>query len=300
MSKLFYVKKIVRSDGEQLVIDQHEIYLAEDNELLVRPEPRTSFEDYTEANGGEMIRQQLPSFVQTLNGLIVAKENDYFTIRTRMTAFFKINFTYFIVYEKISGETFTQGEKFKSAAAWIENNFQAPPTPKEEYSEWSVGLRIGSPLYQEYAEDSSGKETYANIVNVPLVSLATGGQVWDSVGQVWDSVGQLWEAGEGGIQNVAVQSASVVYPCWVVAGEAVNPTLRNNANGTEASFTGTVGAGQTLTVDFEAGTAKLDGVTVTRQLSGTLRLDNGENLIAFDTDGGSAQTSTIKWNNFLS
>lgn len=300
MSKYFYVRKFVRDDGAQLNIDQKELYLAEENTLLNRPEPRTSFEDYTEADGGEMIRQQLPSFPQEIKGLIVVKDTDYWTLRNRLTNFFQINHTFYIVYEKISGESFTQGEKFKTAGAWIEESIQVPPEPREDYSYWNVTLRIGNPQYQEYAEDESGKEIFANIVKVLLVTSATGGEEWDEYGLVWDTVGSVWESGEGGIQNVAVQSAAPVYPEWTVTGEAVNPEIRNDTNDTSATYTGTVAPGQTLKVDFESGTATLDGINVSRNLSGSFRLEPGENLIAFDIESGDIESSTISWNNILS
>ena len=212
----------------------------------------------------------------------------------------RINHTFYIVYEKISGDSFTQGAKFKTAGAWIEESFQAPPQPFENYSEWSITLRIGNPNYQEYAEDESGKEIFANVVMIPLVSLATGGAEWDEVGRVYDEVGAVYESGEGGVQNVAVQSSSAVYPVWTVSGEAENPTIRNDTNDTVGTYNGTVAAGQTLTVDFESGTATLDGVNVTRSLSGSFKLEVGENLIAFETESGDATSSTLSWNNFIS
>ena len=299
MSRKFYVKKIVRDDKAQLVFDQSEVFLDEENTLLVRPEVATSYQDYTEADGGEMIAQKLPSFDQPINGLIVPKTTDYWTLRNRLTNFFKKNHTYFIVYEKISGETFAAGDKFKTGSAWISENLQVAPEPYERYSRWTVVLRLGSAGFQEYSEDSSGQETFANIVQIPLLSSESGGSQWDSIGQVWDSIGQVWLAGSGGIQEVYAESSEKVYPVWEVSGECINPTIRNNEADVEATYNGTVAAGQKLVVDFAAGTATLDGVVVTRNLSGTMELLPGQNLIAFTSDGGSAESSTLKWNNFI-
>lgn len=299
MPKKFYIRKIVRDDGEQFSFDQEEIYLAEDNTLLVNAEVETTFEDYTEADGGEMIAQKLPSFEQEINGLIVPKTTDYWALRTKLTNFFQIRHTFYIVYEKISGETFTSGEKFKTGGAWIAVALQVPPKPYEDYSPWSVTFRIGSPRYQEYTEDPSGEETYANSVIVPLVSGASGGREWDSVGSVWDSVGAVWETGEGGVQEILVNSSSDIYPIWIVQGEAVNPSIVNNSLDLAAQYTGSVAEGQTLTVDFEKGTATLDGVVVTRNLSGQFSLKPGTNLVAFNADNASATPATLKWNNYL-
>lgn len=299
MAQKFYIRKIVRDDGKQFAFDQENFYLAEDNSLLRVPQVETTFEDYTEADGGEMIAQKLPSFEQEINGLLITKQAGYWDLRTQLTSFFQVRHTFYLVYEKISGETFTAGEKFKTGGAWISESLQVEPRPYEDYSPFSVTFRIGSPKYQEYSEDESGGETYANSAIIPLVTAATGGRQWDSVGAEWDSVGAVWTAGEGGVQEIMVRSSSAVYPLWIVTGEAVNPSLRNESGDIVAEYTGTVAAGQTLTVNFEEGTASLDGVTVTRNLSGEFYLNPGTNLVAFDTDSGSATSSTIKWNNYL-
>ena len=299
MSKLFYIKKIVRDDKATLTFDRYEVYLDEENSLLNRPEISTTAVDYTEADGGEMIAQRLLAGEQVINGLIIPKENDYWTLRNRLTAFFQINHTYYIVYEKISGAELTAGAKFKTGTAWIAENLQVYPEPRENFSRFTVTLGIGASGYQEYAEDESGQETYANSVNVGLVDASSGGQDWDAIGQVWDTVGQKWESGDGGLQPVTTQSTSYVYPAWVVGATATNPSIRNNTNGTSATYTGSVAAGQTLTVDFATGTATLDGANVTRNLTGELKLEPGANLIGFEIDGGSITQSTLKWNNYI-
>lgn len=299
MARLFYIKKIVRDDKQYLVFDQKEVYLNEENTLLVRPDIETSKVEYTEADGGEMVAQRLTTTEQAIAGLIVPKTTDYWTLRNRLTAFFQTNHTYYIVYEKRSGETIAVGEKFKTGNAWIVENLQVPPEPREDFSRWTVVLGIGTPGFQQYAEDGSGEEIYANSVPVPLLSSATGGRQWDSTGSVWDSTGSVWTAGDGGIQDINVDSTTSVYPVWVVPGEAVNPTIRNNSANMEATYNGTVAAGQTLSVDFASGVATLDGVVVTRNLSGSIKLQPGANLIAFETDSGTTQESTIKWNNFI-
>lgn len=299
MAKKFYLKKIVRDDGQQFIFDQENFYLAKDNTLLIASQVETTYEDYTEADGGEMIAQKLPSFEQPIQGLLITKEANYWDLRNKLSGFFQVRHTYYLVYEKISGETFTSGEKFKTGGAWISESLQVPPRPYEEYSQWSVTFRIGSPNLQEYTEDPSGQETYANSAIVPLVSGATGGREWDEYGSVWDSVGAVWEAGEGGVQEILVNSSSTVYPIWIVSGEAVNPSIRNESGDIVATYTGTVAAGQTLTVNFEQGTAMLDDVIVTRNLSGQFNLRPGIDLVAFDIDSGSATSSTLKWNNYL-
>lgn len=299
MSKLFYIKKLVRDDKSQLVFDQNEIYLDEKNSLLARPQIETSKVEYTEADGGEMVAQRLMSGEQTINGLIIRKTTDYWTLRNRLTAFFQTNHTYFIVYEKISGETLSAGAKFKTGTAWIEENLQVYPEPKEDYSRWSVTLGIGSAGFQEYAENEQGEETFAHSVSIGLATASSGGQDWDAVGQEWDSVGSVWETGDGGLAEIAVQSTIAIYPTIVISGEAVNPSIRNNTNNTIIEYNGTVAASQTLTIDLVSGTASLNGVNVTRNLSGSMSMVPGSNLLGFEIDSGTATQATIKWNNFI-
>lgn len=299
MSKYVYVRKIIRDDGATLTLDQEEIYLAEENTLLVRPDPDTAFEDYTEADGGEFITQKLPSFTQTINGLIVPKTTPFWTLRNRLTAFFLHNHTYAIVYEKRSGETFVNGDFFKSGGAWIEENLQVPPEPKEDFARWSVTLRLGSAGYQQYVEDETGQEVFANNLNIFLSSLATGGREWDNVGAEWDEVGAVWIAGEGGLRNISVDSVTRVYPTWTVSGDIENPEIRNNTNQTIASYNGTISSGQKLIVDFASGTAKLDGMDVSSKLSGEFYFEPGNNVVGFDSDGGTQTQSTLSWNNFI-
>lgn len=299
MNPYFYIKKIIRDDGQVLEFDQNEIYLDQDNTLLVRPDIETTAVEYTEADGGEMVAQRLTAGEQPINGLIIPKTTPYWTLRNRLTSFFQRSHTFSIVYEKKSGEQFVQGEKFKTATAWIEENLQAPVQPKEDYTRFSVTLRLGSANYEEYTEDAEGKETFAHNVLIGLISAASGGQVWDSVGQVWDSVGSVWETGDGGLVDLSVESAVGVYPTWTVTGEAVNPTIRNNTTDTQAEYSGTVAEGQKLVVDFTTGTATLDGFNVTRNLSGEFKLAPGQNAIGFEIDSGTATASTLSWNNII-
>jgi len=289
----FSIKKIIRSDGAILTIDETEVYLAADNQLLMRPDPDTTAVDYTEADGGEMVRQKNPTFDQPLRGLILSNTTPYWTLAQRILGFFKINFTYKIIYQQKNGGLFSVSN------AWISAGIQIEPKATEYYSKWSVTLAIGDENLREYSEGPGGEETYANSITLPLLADNAGGENWNSVGEEWNSVGGVWAAGEGGLQNVNVASTKRIYPVWEVTGEAANPTLRNNTTDTTANYNGTVASGQTLIVDFEAGTAKLDGAIVTRNLEGIVSFDPGDNLVGFSDDSGSTTSSTIKWNNII-
>lgn len=293
MNDKLYIKKIIRDDGASFAFDGQEIYLAKDNTLLVRPDPNTTSVEFTEADGGEMVRQRNATYSQTVNGLIIPKETDYWALTSALSLFFEINHTYKLVYIK------KDGTMFATSGAWISTGLQIVPVPHEEYSEWSVGFTLGDVNWTEYTEDSSGHETYANTVTLPLISASTGGEKWDSVGLVADSVGEVWEAGNGGVQTVNIASTRLLYPVWVVNGPCVNPKLQNNTTDTNAEFDGTVAAGQTLTVDFSAGTAYLNSALVTRYVFGSVSFVPGDNLVGFNSDGGATNSSTISWNNVI-
>ena len=293
MNDKLYIKKFIRDDGETLAFDGEEIYLAQENTLLTRPDPRTTAVEYTEANGGEMIHQQNTIYEQPINGLIIPKTTDYWTLVSELSLFFRINHNYKIVYTK------KDGSMFAISNAWISSGLQIIPVPHEEYSSWNITLTIGNINWTEYSEDSEGKEIYANTVTLPLLSAGSGGEKWDSIGLVADNVGEVWEEGAGGVQSVSIASTQVVYPVWVVKGPCVNPLLQNNTTDTLASYDGTVASGQTLTVDFTAGVAYLDTALVTRNVTGLVSFNPGENIAGFNSDGGATNTSTISWNNVI-
>ena len=173
MNDKLYIKKFIRDDGETLAFDGEQIYLAKNNTLLVRPDPSTTAVNFTEADGGEMIRQQNTTYDQPVNGLIIPKSTDYWTLSTQLSLFFKVNHTYKIIYVK------KDGTMFAVSNAWISSGLQIVPVPNEEYSEWSVTLTIGNVNWTEYAEDSQGKEIYSNTITLPLISAATGGEEWE-------------------------------------------------------------------------------------------------------------------------
>ncbi len=293
MDGKLYIKKIIRDDGATLAFDANEIYLAADNTLLVRTDPATTAVEFTESDGGEMIRQRGAIYNQKINGLIVPRTSTYWNLCSQLSQFFRLNHTYEIIYIKIDGSMFAVNN------AWISSGLQIIPVPHEDYSEWNVEFAIGSVAWTEYAENSQGEQIFSNIVTLPLLTANAGGEMWDSVGEEWDSVGGEWEAGAGGVQMIDIQSTQSVYPVWTVEGPCTNPLIQNNTTDTVAQFNGTVAAGQTLTVNFESGTAYLNSALATRYVSGYLYLAPGENTVGFNSDGGTTESCTLSWNNVI-
>lgn len=177
MNGKLYIKKFIRDDGETLSFDAEEIYLSENNTLLVRSDPATTAVEFTEEDGGEMIRQRGATYSQPVSGLIVPKSTEYWALCVRLSRFFILNHTYKIVYIKRDGSMFSMNR------AWINAGLQIVPVPYENYSTWTIEFRIGDNFWTEYAEDSQGKEIYSNSVELPLLTAGTGGEVWNDVTQ---------------------------------------------------------------------------------------------------------------------
>ncbi len=173
MDNKLYIKKFIRNDGQTLSFDGEEIYLDEKNTLLVRPDPATTAVEYTEADGGEMIRQRNAIYQQEVNGLIIPKTSDYWTLTQKLSQFFRVNYTYKLVYKKVDGSMFAVN------GAWISSGLQIVPVPYETYSEWNIQFSIGETGWTEYAENEQGEEIYSNTVSLPLISLAAGGEIWE-------------------------------------------------------------------------------------------------------------------------
>ena len=76
----FSLVAVVRDDGERLDLTGSEVRLSADNSLLQRPDIDTSDIDYTDTDGGEMIRQRLSTYTQSINGLILPKESGFWKL----------------------------------------------------------------------------------------------------------------------------------------------------------------------------------------------------------------------------
>lgn len=290
----FYIKKIIRDDDTSLVFDRNEIFLTSDNtDLDANGEISSTEVDYTETDGGEMVHQRTAPVEIEFVGAIIPKATAYKTLRMKLLQFFVKNHTYEIIF------IMRDGTMYSRKNAWLSKNIQLPTEANELQATFTFSMKIGDKNRYEYSEDADGNEVFANSVELPLMSASSGGEVWDDVGEVWDDVGEVWETGGGGVQEVNIASTSKTYPIWVVRGSAINPSLQNNTTDTTATYNGTVAEGQTLVVDFAAGTAYLDSAPVTRNISGQVSFAAGANTVGFNTDGGNATKSTIQWNNIV-
>ena len=288
----FKIWKLLRDDGETFVIDEKEIYLAQDNSILAMPEIDTSEVEYTEVDGGEMIGQRLHPLIQTINGIMLPNtEGAYLELVTKLINFFKINHTYTILYRTKTGKLFTRRD------AWISDNLQLNPVANEDYLTFTCSFKVPRRFMYEYADDGNGNEMYSNSVTLPLLTAASGGCVWDAVGSVYDNVGAVYEEGNGGVKNIIVNSKVRIYPVWNVKGPCNNPQLQNNTTDTIARYSGFIASGQKLVVNFETNEARIDRLLVSRSVTGQIYLDPGINTVGFNSEGGDTKESMIEWRN---
>lgn len=173
MDDKLYIKKFIRDDGKTLSFDAEEIYLASENTLLVRTDPSTTAIEFTEADGGEMIRQRGAIYTQPINGLIVPHTTTYWELCAELSQFFRFNHTYKIIYVKIDGSMFAVNN------AWISTGLQIVPVPHEDYSQWSIEFSIGNTAWTDYAENEQGEQIYSNTVTLPLLTANAGGEIWE-------------------------------------------------------------------------------------------------------------------------
>ena len=90
-------------------------------------------------------------------------------------------------------------------------------------------------------------------------------------------------------------SAGGAKPVWTVSGGATNPTLRNVTTGKAITYTGTLGANNTLVVDMAQQTATVNGVNAIANISGDwIEFAGGANVVAYKNDSNSG-TSKIEW-----
>ena len=107
----------------------------------------------------------------------------------------------------------------------------------------------------------------------------------------------MFEEGTGGgATTIYVQGIADALPVWVVNGEATNPTLTNVTTGQSITWTGTVPAGQSLTIDMENQTATLAGANVFSGISGDwVELKVGTNMMTYYANGDDIKPSQLNW-----
>lgn len=120
--------------------------------------------------------------------------------------------------------------------------------------------------------------------------LSNGGIEWDNYGAVWE------EGGGGGQAIITVDSITNVLPTIKITGPASNPVLTNITTGQAISYSGYVLDSQTLVIDVNQKTAKLNGTSVIQNVDGDwLELAPGNNRMEYTVDNADQVSAIIEW-----
>lgn len=288
------------SDGEAIVFGEYPFLFSPSMSFFDAAPMRETVLDYSGYDGGEIVAQFKASRPLDVVGIIEAKQRDqYWAARTALSQFFKTNedgtpSIYKAVFIKADGTMFAAQKCWLSA-----NDFTATSLYEHRDARFNFSLKFGDPYFYEYLEDEAGNEVMSNTINLPLSTANAGGSVHDSVGATYASVGKIYEAGSGGVQTINVNSVRNIYPAWTIYGSAVNPSLTSNTTGGTLNYTGTINTGDILVIDMNAQTAKLNGSTVTANVTGDwIYLIPGQNTVGYNSASASGlgTISGLSWN----
>lgn len=120
--------------------------------------------------------------------------------------------------------------------------------------------------------------------------ISNGGIEWDNYGAVWE------EGGGGGQSIITVDSITNVLPTIKITGPASNPVLTNITTGQSIRYYGYVLDSQTLVIDVNQKTAKLNGTSVIQNVDGDwLELAPGNNRMEYTVDNSDQVSAIIEW-----
>lgn len=148
----------------------------------------------------------------------------------------------------------------------------------------------GATTYDGQTVFTVTSENQLGILSLSSLVIAGGGVVWDNYGAEWE------EGTGGGPTMIDVDSIDNVYPVWELKGPAVNPQISVLTTNTTLTYTGSITASQTLSIDMFNKTATLNGTSVIGNVSGDwVYLKPGINRVTYTTNNADAPDSTIWW-----
>lgn len=211
-------------------------------------------------------------------------------LRVDFLKYFQKNHFYTVIY------IFSNGTAIQRRRGYI---VDAPEAKElyQEFPEYHIALNFEDVNYYKYAEDADGNESYSSSVSVSSSTAVQGGIEWDNYGVIWDSYGLVWEEGGGGGQTIAyVDSIAPVLPTITITGPAYNPIITNVTTGETIKYYGNVLATQTLIINTNEKTAKLNGTSVIQNVDGDwLELVPGNNRLTYTIDNADMVSATIEW-----
>lgn len=245
------------------------------------------------SDGSFLAGQVRRSSTQSFDGYVgdgVTTQDAIENYRVDFLAFFQKNYFYTVVYIFSDGSSIQRQRGYLVDAPEIKELYQASP-------EYHVALTFEDVNYYKYAEDAEGNEAFSNSALLLSSYRISGGAVWDSVGAVFDKIGLEWEEGRGGGPTfVTVGSIQNVLPTLTIVGPASNPMLVNATTGQTLKYAGNITETQTLVINVNEKTAKLNGAPVLQNVSGNwLELAPGVNNLTYSTSDADIKEATISW-----
>ena len=283
----------IRDDGKRFLLGDGAYEFKDTQKHFTAPTVENDTVE-VQGNDGIMLAGQVrrPN-TQEFDGFVgdaTATKEEIEEKRKAFLGFFLTRHTYTAIYIFENGKAIQRRGGFIVDAPEVKELWQIHP-------EYHVALNFEDINYYNYAENEEGQEIFANIYNLINTRATSGGLVWDEIGVVWDEIGAVWESGSGETENnINVESIETVYPVLTITGMAQNIVVENSRTGDVLEYVGNVASGQTLVIDMQNQTAKLNGVNVVGNIVGDwLRLMPGQNRVLYDANTDENSEATLEW-----
>lgn len=289
----FILALFIRSDGQRFLLGDGAYTFGQRQLMFNAVVTSNDIVELQGTNGAVLAGQARRPVTQNFDGIIGDGTNsrqDVEIARRKFIAFFAQNYHYTVVYLDCNGNATQQKLGYIVDTPEVTELYQIQPN-------YHVALAFEDINYYEYAEDSEGNEIYASSATIPLTGNRYGGLIWDADGVVWDNDGATWEQGTDGSEVVLDLNISGGTPVvWSVPGPVTNPQLSNTGTGDVLTYTGLVGATETLVINTLEQTAYISGSDRSANVSGDwLKLAPGKNRLAYTASTSGAPASRLQW-----
>lgn len=185
-TKCWILALFIRDDGERLLLGDGWFDF---KDSLQHFQPNSIANDIVELQGtdGQLLAGQVRrSASQSFDGYVgdaLTSKTEIENRRRQFIQFFRTRRHYKVIY------IFPDGTAIQRRMGYLTD---APSVPEmwQKFPEYHVALNFEDVNYYEYAEDAQGDEIYAHESLVKLISVQSGGLVWDEYGAV--SHGYTW------------------------------------------------------------------------------------------------------------
>lgn len=293
VTKPFILAMFKRDDGERFLLGSG-AYEFKDSQLHFAANSYSN--DVVEVQGtdGALLAGQVRrATAQSFDGFVGDGRTPKATVENLRVDFFKFfqkNHFYTAIYIFTDGTAIQRQRGYIVDAPEVQELYQNTP-------EYHVALNFEDVNYYRYAENAEGEEAYSISATIYSSYQLSGGLEWDSVGAVFDTVGAVWEAGQGGTPNfVTNNSIANVLPTITITGPASDPVFENATTGQTLKYAGNITTSQTLMININEKTAKLNGANVVYNVSGDwLWLAPGVNHLVYSNNDTEITTAVVEW-----